>query len=412
MGLGRPAAAVLLGALLVLVGVRLGAAAYLREGFFTTGDQSYDHIAENIRTGHWFTVRGQAYVDNPPVYPLAVAGAYALLGRAWYSIAVLQALLDVVSALLLFALARRLFGATAALAAVAAFAVYPYLVGQAALLMDTTLFTLLLLATALGLVRTVESRRAADAVLLGAALGLGLQVRPTIAVVALAVPFVFLAARLGWYRSAALTAVAAGVAVLFVAPWTIRNYAAYDSVVLGAAKGGINFWKGNSPHAADYIDRGISVDLLTERPDAPEQPPGLDPVEADRWWFEQGVDWARDHPGAWLHGLRVKFEAFWSPYLNPETSGDGPAKEIAYTLSYSPVLVLACLALLVVPGARARRGMLIILTIALAFTVAHVLTVGYTRLRAPLDPLLLALAAAAGVELMRHVRTLRGAESA
>jgi 4-amino-4-deoxy-L-arabinose transferase-like glycosyltransferase len=411
MGLGRSAAAVLLAALLILVSVRLGAASYLREGFFTTGDQSYDQIAENIRAGHWFTVRGQAYVDNPPVYPLAVAGAYTLFGRGWQSVAVLQALLDVASALLLFALARRLFGTTAALVAVAGFAVYPYLVGQAALLMDTTLFTTLFLATALALVRTVESHRVVDAALLGGALGLGLLVRPTIAVVALAVPLAFLAVRLGWRRSAALTGVAAGVALLVIAPWTIRTYAAYDAFVLGAAKGGINFWKGNSPHAADYIEQGISVDLLTERSDTPEPPPGLDPVEADRWWFDQGRDWARDHPGAWLHGLRVKFEAFWSPQLNPNTSGDGAAKELAYTLSYSVILALACLALVIVHGARARRGMLIILTIALAFTVAHVLTVGYTRVRAPLDPLLLALAAAAGVELVRRAGGLRDVES-
>lgn len=402
--LDRSTMVVLLAALLVLVAVRLAAAAYLREDFFTTGDQSYDRIAENIRAGDWFTVRGEAYVENPPIYPIVVAGAYAFLGRAWYSVALLHALLGVGSALLLFSLGRWVFGTTSAVVAVSAFSVYPYLIGQSALLMDTTLFTLLLLAATLALARMVESRRVVDAVLLGVALGLGVLVRPTIAFVAAIVPVALVAARVGWRRSALLTAVSAGVALLVVAPWTIRTYAAYDAVVVGAAKGGINFWKGNSPHAADYVDQGISVDLLTERSDAPEPPPGLDPVEVDRWWFDQGVQWSRDHPGAWLHGLRVKFEAFWSPYLNPDTPDEERAEGLAYTLSYSLVLALACLALVVVPGTRPRRGMLVILAIVFSFTAAHVLTVGYTRLRAPLDPLLLTLAAAAGVELVRQGR--------
>jgi hypothetical protein len=117
------------------------------------------------------------------------------------------------------------------------------------------------------------------------------------------------------------------------------------------------------------------------------------------------VDWARDHPRAWLHALVVKAEAFWSWNLNPTTAGDTRLKELVYTASYAPTIVLALLAVIFLRAAR--RSLVFLALILAAFFVVHVLTVGYTRLRAPIDPLLIALASAAAVEVVATTQRFR-----
>src|SRR5260221_11662313 len=77
----RSPAALLAIACVVLVAGRLGVAVNVRHSFFTTGQQIYDHVAENVLHGHGFTNAGRPNVENPPLYPLAVVAAYGVGGR-------------------------------------------------------------------------------------------------------------------------------------------------------------------------------------------------------------------------------------------------------------------------------------------------------------------------------------------
>lgn len=384
--------------IVVLVVFRLLVAYHLHSTFFSTGDQSYDDIAEQLVHGHGFTMNGHPYVANPPVYPLLVAASFEVLGHHWYAIAVLQTLADCVSVLLLFALGQRLMGFAAGLLAAAAFAVYPYLASQSAQLMDTSVFVCSLLAFLYFSLRAAQERSTRWGAAAGVAAGVGFLIRPTIAIVALLFPL--LAALVGADRRAIarLTAAAAVAGIVAIAPWTVRNAVDFHTFVPGAAKAGINFWKGNSPYAAEYIAEGKSVDLLPERPGAPHAPRGLNAVQEDAWWRDRAFAWIRAHPGAWAHGLEIKLIAFWSWDLNPRTGGDAGTKQVFYTATYGPLLLLGLIGAAVGWGMR-RRSVLVIMSVVVAFTAVNVLTVGYTRLRAPLDPLLMLLAAGLVVDL-------------
>jgi 4-amino-4-deoxy-L-arabinose transferase-like glycosyltransferase len=389
-----------------LLGGRLALAYHLRTEFFTSGDQSYNDIAEQLLHGHGFTMNGKPYIDNPPVYPLLVAGVFGIFGHGWWAIAVLQSLVDSVSALLVLALGRRLFGSTVGSVAAAAYAVYPYLASQAVEIMDTSVFVCALLAFLYLCVRTSESRAWPWAAGAGAAAGIAYLIRPTVAVVALLFPLLVAVLGARARTVVRVTAVAAAAALIVVAPWTVRNAIDFHAFVPGAAKAGINFWKGNSPHAAAYIAAGRSVDLLTERADAPHQPAGLNPVQADAWWRHRALMWIRAHPGAWAHALWVKLVAFWSWQLNPRTYGETGAKDVIYTATYGPLLVLALLGSAAAWRWR-RRAVLFLWSVILAFTAVHVLTVGYTRLRAPLDPLLMLPAAALVLDVGKRLASTR-----
>lgn len=381
---------------------RVAAAVLLREEFFTSGDQSYDDLARSVADGNGFSVAGRPSAGNPPVYTLLVAFSYLVGGRGWVSVGLLQALIGVVAALLVFALGRRLFGVAVGLVAAGAFAVYPYLVAQSAQIMDTSVFALLLVATVLACVRAGQLGSMRSSALVGLVAGLAFLVRPTIIAVAVLLPVILLMLGVGPARAVRMSGVALAAALMVLLPWTVRNAVVLDAFVPGATKGGVNFWKGNSPQAAEFIERGISVDLLTEQPDAPASPQ-LDEAGEDRWWYDRGFAWIRANPGDWAHGLWVKAEAFWSWDLNPRTTGDTQAKSMLYTATYAPLALLALVSLwnLLVPARRRHLAMMLL--VLAAFTAVHVLTVGYTRLRAPADAFLMVLAAAAVLDIARAV---------
>ena len=388
----------------VLVASRLGVAVSVRGTFFSTGQQIYDHVAESLLHGHGFSNAGRPNVENPPLYPLAVAAAYGVGGRGWWSVAMLQALIDAGSLLLLYLLARRLFGRTAGLLAAFMFALYPYLAGQAALLMDTSLFVLVLLAFLYALTRAADTGHAAWAAAAGALAAGTLLVRPTAVAILLVTPGLLALLGADRHRILRVLGLSAAVGVLVLVPWTVRNAVQFHAFVPTSAKFGENFYAGNSPHAAEYISQGRSTDLLRLRADAPKPPAAWNDVRRDSWWLHRGLDWANAHPGAWAHALRVKLEAFWSWDLNPRTLGQTGTKEALYTITYAPLLfvALAGLALGIRPGRRRELGFVAL--ILAAFTLIHVLVVGYTRLRAPLDPLLMAVASLVLAEAAQLVR--------
>jgi 4-amino-4-deoxy-L-arabinose transferase-like glycosyltransferase len=377
----------------VLVVGRLGTAAGLRTSFFTSGQTLYDAVAESLLHGHGFSVAGKAYVESPPVYPLLVSAAYAIGGHSSWSVVVLQTLLDLGSLLLLFVLGRRLFGTAAGLLAALMFALYPYLAGQAAILMDTEAFVFFLLAYLYLVVRTADTGRIRDAAGAGVAGGIAFLVRPTIFAILLVTPLLLVVLGRPWRAVVRDVAVIAGAVVLVATPWTVRNAFRFHAFVPGGAKLGENFYAGNSPVSAGYIERGISTDLVLVRPGQERPPARFNPVQSDNWWLHRGLDWVKAHPRAFVHGLVVKLQAFWSWDLNPRTHGDSRLKELLYTVSYLPLLLVALVSVARVVRPHRRRPLAFVAILLAAFTAIHVLLVGYTRVRAPLDPLLMLLAA-------------------
>jgi len=117
-------------------------------------------------------------------------------------------------------LGRRLFGPRVAIAAAVVVAVYPFAWQYEELLYSESFATPLTIAfLVLGLTGRPSRRRA---VLAGVVLGVALLVRPT-SIILLAPLAVCLVFRIGWPRAAVLSALTAALAVLVVAPWTIRN---------------------------------------------------------------------------------------------------------------------------------------------------------------------------------------------
>ena len=188
-----------------------------------------------------------------PFYPYALAGMHSLTGEDLFGVLALQVLGSGVAGVLLYYLARRLFGLAAAWATFGLF--LPlwswHLEWVAYRLISEAIYFVILPALLLVLVRCLDERRPSDFVLAGLLLGLAIVTRgPTL----LYVPFVGVILWCGLRRAGlervtvvrrlAVLLVAAGLIVGLV---PLRNAIVAGQPALLASSGGVNLQKLHRP---------------------------------------------------------------------------------------------------------------------------------------------------------------------
>lgn len=192
------------------------------------------------------------YFHSSPAYPYFLAAFKLATGGGWSdlrTVALLQLLVSVVTALLAFLLGRRLLGTWGGVAAGLIYALSPAAVFyDGELLMDFLLPAVIAAAALLASSGRWSAGRAAAA---GALIALGALARPNYLVlllpVGLAIWFIAEGAT-GLERGKYLGALAAA-AVLVVAPCAVRNYVVGRDFVPISSNGGVNLFIGNNPEA-------------------------------------------------------------------------------------------------------------------------------------------------------------------
>jgi 4-amino-4-deoxy-L-arabinose transferase-like glycosyltransferase len=213
-------------------------------------DRDYDAIARSLASGEGYKIDGKLTAYRVPGYPLILAGTYALFGDTKAPIRIFQALSDVVSCLLLFAIGKKLFSEKVGLIAAAGLALYPVQILYVSHLMTETLFTtLFLLIIFLAIKEKDESNWLRNNLILGALIGVSALFRPTI----LLFPILIFLWR--WrdrvpLRTNVGALVATGLAaVLALSPWLVRNYVEFQRVSV-TSNAGVNFWMGSHQNAS------------------------------------------------------------------------------------------------------------------------------------------------------------------
>ena len=187
--------------------------------------------------------------SRTPAYPFFLAAVYKLFGRRLKLVYLIQTVIDMLSALLLYFLTLRIAGSErVALVATLIYALYMPFMSQTAVLLNETLFGFLLLGFTLVSVRALEHPSFANFLASGALLGAVTLCRPT----TFLFPVVLLAAVLIRYRGVIGQLVVPSVAfvagfVALVAPWVVRNYVVLDYVGL------VGSLAGEQVYAANYI---------------------------------------------------------------------------------------------------------------------------------------------------------------
>jgi 4-amino-4-deoxy-L-arabinose transferase-like glycosyltransferase len=194
-----------------------------------------------------------------PVYPLFLAGVYAVFGASNTPVYYVQAGLNTLSVFLVWKLARILgLSARAAAGAALLVAVYPPFARLSGLILNETLSLLLLLCFALLFVRTAWQPGVGRAIGLGALVGVHTLCRPTTALLPLCLPLLFWFV-LGRVRPAARIGLLAALGfTLAVAPWVVRNAVALGRPTFLSTEGGAGAYVGTRPDAEQIWEQGLA----------------------------------------------------------------------------------------------------------------------------------------------------------
>lgn len=369
-------------------------------------DHMYDEIARNLVAGRGYSL-DQPTAMVPPLYPLFLAGVYALFGRSFVAVGIVQSIVDVVTALLVAVACRRLWRDPSVPAwALALYALYPPFLLSARMLMTETLFTLLLIASVLIVLSMLGSASSpARAAAAGALAGLGAQCRPTM----LLLPFLLAAfvvvlrpLRRRRYAEAALIVV---TAVTLQVPWTLRNYATFGTLVPGSTIGGWTFWMGTPPDPGRSplnLHPGLAPERVLRAVDS------MPPIAADRFLFREGIKNIRERPSAYAALAAKRVVRLW---LNLGYDEAPSVRTIALAVVNALLLALAALGLIRLWRTGRTAAALLALVLGY-FTAVHSLTHAQVRHSFPLYAPLIVLSAggaAAAAEWLAFRRSARPA---
>lgn len=380
----------------------------------------YDYLARSISDGDGYPRSGYLLQGGPtavrgPAYPILLGAVYALSGDSLTAGRLAGAVLGMLTVLLIYLLAKRIWGRRVGIVAAALAAVFPPLVLLSRDLLSESLFIPLELGALLCVLNFRRSGGALRwALAAGVLCGLAALTRNTALALLLAVPLGVWTLQPPFQPRALLAPVLVlAIAALALAPWTLRNFAEFGRFVPLTTSTGIT--AGGVYNNASYRDPD-SHGAWRDPQLVPEftplfVTPGIDEAEVDETLRGDASSFAWQHPAyvaeAFAWNLIRMFEIAGGSVVN----GRGIAIEDRGIGSADPVserIGLALAALFAVLGAvaivrsqrnagsgppRIPRGPLFLWAVPVLTILLTALLNGLPRDRLPADPFLLILAA-------------------
>ncbi len=383
-------------------------------------EQQYSQIARNLVAGNGFAWGPGAPTSiRPPLYPAMLAATWQALGADnLQAIRVVQIVLSLATAALVYLIGLRAFGAATATWAAAAVWLYPSFIYYDFLILTETLFTFWLVAFVLATVRLVQAPRALFAVCCGASLGLAALTRSVLWPLPLLLcPALMFLMRVPAARRLALSSLVLIAYLVVVGPWAVRNSRLQHVTTIVDTMSGMNLRMGNYEYTPD--DRmwdavalggekswvyGIGNDLHGE---------SITEGQKDKWAQRKAIEYMRAHPGVTMRRSLIKFADFWGlerEFVAAVQKGMyAPPTWFAVAASAAIVLGYAAIVLGGAAGIWLARPVdwrvhAVLLVPVLLIMGAHTIVFGHSRYHLPLMPIFALYGASLWVERGRALR--------
>jgi 4-amino-4-deoxy-L-arabinose transferase-like glycosyltransferase len=415
---------VLLLVFLAALAPRIAVALWLPQEVVWMDGNRYEKVALNLLAGEGFG----NLPDNSrsvPTQPLLIAAVYSVFGHNYLALRLVSAVIGAASCVAGLLLARSLFGRTAAILAGLMLAFYPHLVYVAALFeYPQTLGILLVGVFLLVGAGFADEKSVVTRFVAGLLLGVSILTLPTLLIY---IPvFLLLLFRRGcsWRRNLGFVAAALAGVALTVGAWTARNYVAYRQVIFVNTAAGVNLWLANNDTYARYGKRAVvpacgkgyewtayCKEHLAVLDDIKRRnlSPTMEVIEFDRQGKAHATKYMREHPLEFATLAARKLLQLWSPWPDAVTTGraqGGAYRNLISALAYLPVLVLACIGLVLSAREHWRR-LVPVYAFMLVFIAPFAVFLPTMRYRLPLDYLLI-LFASVPLARLAQLRTGRG----
>jgi 4-amino-4-deoxy-L-arabinose transferase-like glycosyltransferase len=375
----------------------------LREQFLQRGNSKtyLNLIAYNLLLHDEFSVKtGTPSVDYEPLYPMLMSIAYRMTGNDWIGLTIIQAILHLITSLLIFFLTCKLWNQLAGFIASLYHAFYPYLFTYTLSIYDTTVFVFILVGLLYLTIK--EKHKPIHLILAGILIGLGLLSRGT--VLTFIPPVLLYVFYKGFVEKGFLNAtinctMIIVATIVTMSPWLIRNYN-YTGRILVSTHGPFGLWQGNNQFTEYYLSKNISLDEIYRRKPSPEiyaqfpmdERKPEEAVKIADAYKEEAVSWIKTHPKEFVNLAFLKAQKLWTWNRNPVSSnpkfGSNEGRQSVNLISYLPLLICFPLGLLFLYK-KNKPAALLIIAILICFTGAHMIAIGFTRARIPIDFILM-----------------------
>lgn len=410
-------------------------------------DPEYNsYWAKGIATGDWTIPPGVNDPEitstphgRPPGYPWFLSVIYMLFGVNDYIPRIVQMILGVINALLLYVLGKHIFGNAVGFTAgllMATYWVFPYFEG---ILTYPALAVFLVLCLFLILERWIQTQSLLKIAAAGALLGCFALLRPNALLFApvLATWMAWLLWRTqekaGKIILTLLILVLSCITILI--PGFVRNYLVARDFVFISAYGGINLYVGNHPEASLVEPR---IPELVELAgienwtcfDYPAIVHGLAQKEgwekasfskANHYFYRKAFDFIKNDPALFLKNLFLKALLFWGPHEITNDTVMEYDKQFSHVLHLLPgfpwfgaLFIFGSLIVAFYPASppaipcQKQRTMIVLLWLFIAsysFSVIIYFVAG--RYRIPILPIMLLFGAVGIVWLINAILTRR-----
>jgi hypothetical protein len=221
---------------------------------------TYIGLAEMLAQGRPYYIGG-TWSYWPPGYPIYLA-LWLRLGLDSAAIVLVSNVLQhAASILLAYALTRRYASIGVSRLASGLLAFWPALITASGIAQKEQLLIPVLLGVVYLFVASSSStppRRFLAWTGAGLLLGFACLVQPSLQLFAPVLVVIAIAERMGSYRTVFSTLTVLVIAALTIAPWTIRNFRHFDSLVTISTNGGDNLYRANNPLATGaYTPKGL-----------------------------------------------------------------------------------------------------------------------------------------------------------
>jgi 4-amino-4-deoxy-L-arabinose transferase-like glycosyltransferase len=368
---------------------------------------SYDALARSLLAGRGYSFTAKWYPFTPAytptahwsfLYPLYLAGVYALVGPQPLAARLIQAVVGgALTCFLVYLIGRRIVDEQTGLVGAALAGMYGYFIYFNAALMTETFFIVLVLWSLYLSLQLKEKPTPMRFVWLGLALGLASLLRQTMLLVA-----PFLLAWLAWeLRQQRVRWWTFGLPVavvgLLIAPWTIRNYLVFDRFLPLNSNAGYALYASNNPNLeTDWRNDQVVVPV-------PDDLIGQNEAELNQALTARGIAFIVADPQRYLWLTLDKALEYFRFWPSSDSSQMSNLVRVSSFGLYLPFMLLG----LYFSLAHWRYFAVLYLFI-LAHTGLHLLSWPAVRYRLPVDAVLMVFAALAVGELVRRLAILRG----
>jgi 4-amino-4-deoxy-L-arabinose transferase-like glycosyltransferase len=367
---------------------------------------SYNALARSLLDGRGYSFTKNWYPFTPAntptahwsfIYPLYLAGIYAVTGYHPLAARLLQGIVGgVLICLLVYLIGRRVVDEITGLVGAALAAVYGYFIYYNVALMTETFFIVLVLFSLYLGLELKEKPVLARWALLGLALGVAGLLRQTIL---LFVPFLLLwlfweLKKSGvpwWYFAVPIV-----IIVLLIAPWTIRNYVVYHRFLPLNSNAGYAFYASNHPHLGTHWSNDSIVVPV------PEELAGKNEAELNQALTRKGMEFILADPGRYLWLTLNKTLEYFKFWPSSDSSRISNLNRVLSFGLYLPFMLLG----LYLSFSRWRNFVPLYLFMII-HTAIHLLSWPSLRYRLPVDAVLMVFAGLTIIELAKQLKTWR-----